>query len=159
MIEIIDSPIDEATVLNSARTVDAGAVVLFVGMTRRMTGERETVSLEYEAYHEMAIRQIERLANDARAKWPLLTCSIVHRIGSVPIGQTSIAVAVGSAHRADAFAAAGWIMDTLKREVPIWKKEIWADGKCEWIHPIENARAQDDEYDEHDERDQRLSGN
>ena len=76
-------------------------------------------------------------------KWPLEKCAIVHRVGDVPIGETSVVVAVSSPHRVDAFEAAAWIMDELKKAVPIWKQEQWADGTQEWIHPARNSNPTD----------------
>lgn len=135
MIEITNEKIDEQAVLDSVKDQDSGACVLFVGTTRRFTGAKETVTLKYEAYREMAIEQMTSLSEAASATWPLKHCSIVHRLGQVDIGETSIAVAVGSPHRVDAFEAASWLMDELKAIVPIWKKEHWADGSSEWVHP------------------------
>lgn len=137
MIEITNEKIDEQAVLDSVKDQDSGACVLFVGTTRRMTGAKETVTLKYEAYREMAIEQMTSLSEKAAAKWPLKHCSIVHRLGQVDIGETSIAVAVGSPHRVDAFEAASWLMDELKAIVPIWKQEHWTDGSSEWVHPTE----------------------
>lgn len=135
MIEIINAKIDEQAVLASVKDPDSGACVLFVGTTRRLTGEKETVTLNYEAYREMAMEQMTELAEAAASKWPIKHCSIVHRLGQVDIGESSIAVAVGSPHRVDAFAAASWLMDEIKAVVPIWKQEHWTDGSTEWVHP------------------------
>ncbi len=100
-----------------------------------MTGGRRTVSLDYEAYPEMARKKMEELEAEARRRWPILECAIVHRLGRLEIGEASVAVAVSSAHRQAAFAAGQWLIDTLKEVVPIWKRENWADGTTEWVHP------------------------
>jgi len=139
MIEIVTDPIDESVVLNSVKSKDAGACVLFVGTTRRITGDQETVSLTYEAYDEMATKELTRLRQLAAEKWPLTACSIVHRVGKLPPGETSVVVAVSCPHRVDAFESASWIMDTLKKKVPIWKKETWSDGSEAWIHPVNDT--------------------
>ena len=141
MIEIVTSKIDEQGVLNSVKSELAGACVLFVGTTRRLTAGKETMTLEYQAYIEMAINEIHRLRQRACADWPITQCSIVHRIGEVPVGESSVAVAVSSPHRVAAFESASWIMDTLKKDVPIWKKEAWTDGTGEWIHPVDNRQS------------------
>ena len=140
MIEIVTSRIYEQAVLNSVKSELAGACVLFVGTTRRMTAGKETMTLQYQAYVEMATNEIHRLRERACTDWPISACSIVHRIGEVPIGETSVAVAVSSPHRVAAFESASWIMDTLKKEVPIWKQEVWTDGKRQWIHPVDNRQ-------------------
>lgn len=135
MIQLVDFTIDEAAVLQSVKSNEAGACVLFSGTTRQFTDDKETSSLSYDGYREMAVKQLEKLAADASANWSLIKSAIVHRLGEVPIGETSVVVAVSSRHRVDAFAAATWIMDTLKKDIPIWKKEHWTDGTQEWIHP------------------------
>ncbi len=141
MLEIVTYKIDEQGVLNSVKSELAGACVLFVGTTRRLTAGKETMTLEYQAYIEMAINEIYRLRQRACADWPITQCSIVHRIGEVPVGESSVAVAVSSPHRVAAFESASWIMDTLKKDVPIWKKEVWTDGTGEWIHPVDNRQS------------------
>ncbi len=135
MIELTEHPIDTAAVLASVSSKQAGANLMFVGTTREFTGERQTVQLNYDAYGSMALKQMKSLAEQARAQWPLLECSIVHRLGTVGLGEASVAIAVSAAHRETAFAAGRWLIDELKIAVPIWKQENWADGNTEWIHP------------------------
>jgi molybdopterin synthase catalytic subunit len=135
MIEITEDSIDTDQVLKSVQSSQAGASVLFVGTTRQYTGGKETLRLDYDCYQEMALKKMESLREQAMAKWPIEECSIVHRIGTVELGESSIAVAVSTPHRADSFEAAQWLVDTLKKEVPIWKREHWADGSREWVHP------------------------
>lgn len=135
MIAITESSIDIEALLAEISTPDAGAVVLFLGTTRRTTDGRQTESLDYECYEEMAARKLTSLESEARQRWPLLNCGIIHRIGHLEIGQASVAVAVSTAHRQAAFEAGKWLIDTLKEVVPIWKKENWADGSSEWVHP------------------------
>ncbi|MGD9633550.1 MAG: molybdenum cofactor biosynthesis protein MoaE [Pirellulales bacterium] len=136
MIELTREPIDSAALLARATTPQAGAVLLFLGTTRELTGGRRTVALDYEAYDEMAGRKLAELEAEARRRWPLIECSIVHRLGRVPLAEASVAIVVSTPHRADAFAAGQWLIDTLKQDVPIWKQEHWADGKSEWVHPM-----------------------
>jgi molybdopterin synthase catalytic subunit len=114
---------------------EAGAVVLFLGTTRAVTDGRETLRLDYEAYGEMAEAELRKLAEEARRRWPVVGCAIVHRLGTVPPAEPSVAVAVSTPHRQDAFEAGKWLIDTLKESVPIWKREHWADGSTEWVHP------------------------
>ncbi len=135
MIQLIDHAIDTTAMLQAARHPEAGAVVLFLGTTREVTAARRTVALDYEAYREMAERRLAELETQARRRWPVIECSIVHRLGRVPPTEASVAIAVCTPHRSDAFAAGQWLIDSLKRDVPIWKREQWADGTTEWVHP------------------------
>lgn len=135
MVELTDKVIDPNAAVEAVASRNAGAVVLFLGVTRELTGDRVTESLDYECYPEMAERKLAELESEARRRWPLTGCHIIHRLGHLEIGEASVAVAVSSPHRGDAFAAGQWLIDTLKEVVPIWKKENWADGSTEWVHP------------------------
>ena len=135
MVELTTSPIDGPGVLYSACSPRAGAVVLFLGTTRELTGDRRTDSLDYECYPEMARRKLEELEAEARGRWPIVECTIIHRLGHLEIGEASVAIAVSSPHRQAAFEAGQWLIDTLKKVAPIWKKENWSDGTSEWVHP------------------------
>ena len=122
--------------------------MLFLGTTRELTAGRQTVALDYEAYREMAERQLAELEAEARRRWPVIECIIVHRLGRVPPTEASVAIAVSTPHRRDAFAAGQWLIDSLKRDVPIWKREQWADGTTEWVHPGMKERETGDEETE-----------
>jgi len=135
MIELTTKPIDSQELLRRVHSTRAGAVVLFLGTTREFTGERRTASLDYECYADMAHQKLAELEQQARQRWPLIACAVVHRLGHLELGEASVAIAVSSAHRHDAFAAGQWLIDTLKEVVPIWKKENWADGSTAWVHP------------------------
>lgn len=135
MIRLTSEPIDIAAVLQSVQSPASGAVVLFVGTTREMTDGRRTQWLHYEAYAPLAQKLLAELACQAQERWPLLGCSVVHRLGRVEVGEASVAIAVSSAHRQAAFEAAEWLIDRLKESVPIWKEEHWADGTRQWVHP------------------------
>ena len=135
MIALTHEPIDVAAVLAQVGSHEAGAVVLFLGTTREFTRGRRTVSLDYECYHEMAEKKLAELEAEARRRWPLMGCAIIHRLGRLELGEASIAIAVSSPHRAVAFEAGQWLIDTIKQVVPIWKQENWADGTSEWVHP------------------------
>jgi len=139
MIHLTNDPIDTAAVLGAVRCPAAGAVVLFLGTVREMTAGRETDWLEYECYREMAETKLAQLEAEAQSRWPLLGCAIVHRLGQVRVGETSVAIAVAAAHRREAFAAGQWLIDRIKELVPIWKKEHYADGTSEWIHRRQHA--------------------
>lgn len=135
MIQLTDNPIDTAAVLLEVGSHEAGAAVLFLGTTREFTRGKQTRHLDYECYGEMARQKLAELEAEARRRWPVVGCAIVHRLGRVELGEASVAIAVSTSHRRDAFAAGEWLIDTLKQVVPIWKQEHWADGSTEWVHP------------------------
>jgi molybdopterin synthase catalytic subunit len=135
MIQLTDQAIDVTPFVAQAQRPGAGAVVLFLGITREFTADKRTVSLDYEAYPEMAERELARLERAARQRWPLQECLLVHRTGPVPSSEVSVAVVVSAPHRPEAFEAARWLIDELKNTVPIWKQEQWSDGTAEWVHP------------------------
>ena len=134
-VELTHQPIDTMAVVAEVTTPAAGAVVLFLGTTRGITDGRETLTLDYEAYDDMAKKQLQQLADEASQRWPLVKCAIVHRLGNVLPGEASVVVAVSTPHRQDAFEAGKWLIDTLKDSIPVWKRETWADGTTEWVHP------------------------
>lgn len=132
---IVKDPIDSVAVVQAIKRPDDGAVVVFDGIVRNQTRGRKTLYLEYTAYEAMALLQMERLAQQALANYPVREVRLVHRLGRLEIGESSVFLAVASAHRAAAFDACRWLIDTLKKTVPIWKKEyfedgaVWADGE------------------------------
>lgn len=130
--------------LRAARQPAAGAVVLFLGVTREFTDDRQTVDLLYDAYRPMAERELAKLEAAARSRWPLVECQIAHRLGRVPLSEASVAIVVSSPHRRDALDAGGWLIDRLKETVPIWKQEQFADGTTQWVHPSESKPPADD---------------
>lgn len=135
MIVLTADPIDYAALTERVRSNRAGAVCLFLGTVRELTGVRRTDFLEYEAYPRMAEAKLAELLAEARRRWPVVEAGITHRVGRLELGEIAVAVAVSAPHRAEAFEACRWLMDTIKEVVPIWKKERWADGSEEWVHP------------------------
>jgi molybdopterin synthase catalytic subunit len=152
MIQLTHEPIDTAAVVKQTSHREAGAVVLFLGTTRELTNGRQTVALDYEAYGEMAKRKLAELEAEARRRWPVIECIVVHRLGRVPPTEASVAIAVSTPHRSDAFAAGQWLIDSLKRDVPIWKREQWSDGSTEWVHPglVNHGDTEDTEKKNHE---------
>jgi molybdopterin synthase catalytic subunit/molybdopterin converting factor small subunit len=134
-IALVREPIDAASLAAQVKQGEDGAVVVFDGIVRNHTRGRRTMFLVYEAYEEMALRQMKTLAEEAVAVHGVRQVAMVHRLGRLEVGETSILIAVSSAHRAQAFEACRWLIDTLKKTVPIWKKEhfedgaVWADGE------------------------------
>ena len=141
VIQLTHDLIEAGDVLGRVVSPTAGAVVLFLGTTREMTAGRRTLWLDYDCYAEMAERKLEQLESQARSRWPLVECVIVHRLGRVELAEASVAIALSSPHRQAAFEAGQWLIDTLKQVVPIWKQEHWADGTSQWVHPGLDADA------------------
>ena len=136
MIRIVRERVDAAALLESVRTDDSGGLALFVGTVRaEAVGGRTLVALEYEAFEPMAGVQMEKIAAEIRRRWPVRGLAMVHRIGRLGIGEASVAVAVACGHRAEAFEACRFGIDEIKRLVPIWKKEHFADGESQWVLP------------------------
>ncbi len=129
MIEIIKTPIDIQRVLESVHDPSAGAIDVFIGTTRDHADEKKVLTLEYEAYEPMAIRLMKNIAEDAQARWHVKKTSIVHRVGTVDVGEASIVIAVSAEHRSESFDACRFIIDTVKKTVPIWKKEYFVGGE------------------------------
>ena len=127
-IAIVDEPIDADAIVKAVKAGSDGAVCVFDGIVRDNTRGRNTLHLDYEAYREMALEQMRKLADEAVTKFGVRDVAIVHRLGRLGVGETSVLIAVASAHRAAAFEACRWLIDTLKKTVPIWKRETFADG-------------------------------
>jgi len=120
--------IDAGALVAAARRGEDGAVVVFDGVVRNHTRNRQTLYLDYEAYDEMALKQMETLSREAVTRFGVRHVTLVHRLGRLNVGETSVLIVVASAHRAQAFDACRWVIDKLKKTVPIWKKETFVDG-------------------------------
>jgi molybdopterin synthase catalytic subunit len=130
LVRLVREPIDLASL--SGTTPADGALCLFVGVVRNENGGRPVLRLEYQAYEEMALPLMRQIAGETHARFPVTLVRLVHRLGPLEIGEASVAVAVASPHRKEAFAACRFAIDTLKAQVPIWKKEHYADGSA-WL--------------------------
>ena len=128
MIALTRDRIDAEKLVAAAKRGEDGAVVVFDGIVRNNTRGRQTLYLDYEAYEEMALRQMNELAEQARSEFGVRQVTLVHRLGRLELGETSVLIVVASAHRGAAFEACRWVIDTLKKTVPIWKKETFVDG-------------------------------
>lgn len=135
MVRLTRERIDYHVLTESVRRPGCGAVVTFLGTVRDLTGDRQTVALDYEAYPGMAEKKMAEIEADTRARWPVGDIVLEHRLGRLEVGDISVAVAVSCPHRGQAFEACRHAIDRLKELVPIWKKENWADGATEWVHP------------------------
>jgi molybdopterin synthase catalytic subunit len=138
-LEILPTPLPGAEAIAFVQHPSAGGVAIFLGTTRAENSGagHALVALHYEAYADMAHLQLEDLAARARSQWPILKLALLHRTGQVALAEPSVLIAVSTPHRHAAFDACRWLIDTLKSEVAIWKKEVWADGDQTWVHPTE----------------------
>jgi len=127
-VEIVDTVIDADAIVSGMKAGADGAACVFDGIVRDNTRGRPTLYLDYEAYREMALEQMRGLASEAVTRFGVRDVAMVHRLGRLMVGETSILIVVASAHRAAAFDACRWLIDSLKKTVPIWKKETFVDG-------------------------------
>lgn len=132
MFRVTNDPIDLAELVRYVGDPEAGAIVPFIGTTRNNNEGRKVIALDYEAYPEMAEKELARIGADAAKRWPISRMAIVHRLGPVRIGEASVIIAVSSAHRDAAFAASRFAIEEIKKTVPIWKKEVYEGGEV-WI--------------------------
>ena len=132
MAALVSAPIDFAALTASVRRDGCGAVCLFLGTVRDLTGSDETAFLEYEAYPPMAEKKLAEIEAEVRHRWPAGDVALVHRLGRLAVGEISVAVAVSAPHRAEAFDACRFAIDTLKAVVPIWKKDVSPGGREAW---------------------------
>ena len=132
-VALREDSIDASALLAEVGRHDAGATALFLGTARDHSDGKEGVThLEYDAYREHVEKSLSVIAEEAGTRWPVLTMVVEHRVGIVKVGEPSVAVAVSTAHRGDAFAAAQYVIDELKTRAPIWKREHWPGG-AEWV--------------------------
>ena len=136
-VHLTSEPLDAAAAVAFVTDGHAGGIDVFLGTTRAETAPdgRVLIALDYEAYEQMAAEQLRDLARRAREQWPIVKLALLHRTGRVAIGEPSVLIAVSTPHRGDAFAACRWLIDALKKDAAIWKKEVWADGTGTWVHP------------------------
>ena len=136
MIQLSQNKIDINKVIQEVASDQAGAIDVFIGTVRNQTKNKKVMRLEFEAYESMAIKELQRIQDRAFEKWPILKIAIVHAIGVLEIGAVPVVIAVSTPHRKDAFEACQFVIDELKKTVPIWKKEFFEDGEI-WVsaHP------------------------
>jgi molybdopterin synthase catalytic subunit len=141
-IEIFEGPLAVESAVKFVSDARAGGIDVFLGTTReeKSTDGRELIALDYEAYDQMAIAKLKELAQRAREQWPIVKLAILHRTGRVKLTEPSVIIAVSCPHRGESFTACKFLIDQLKVDVPIWKKEIWADGSGRWVEGKEARR-------------------
>jgi molybdopterin synthase catalytic subunit len=130
--ELTTEPIDVGAVARRVVPPECGATVTLDGYVRRLTRGRETLHLVYEAYEPMALKEMEMLIRTSQERFEIANVGIIHRLGRLEIGETSVVISVAAPHRKSAFEACEWLIRELKRTVPIWKKEVYADGEV-WV--------------------------
>ena len=141
LIRVTDQVLSPDEAISAVRTDASGAVNLFLGVVRDNNLGRNVGHLEYEAYPEMAERVMRALAQEAKERFELEDCAVLHRTGRLEIGETSLLVAVASGHRAESFEAGHWLVNQIKKQVPVWKKEVWDNGEA-WIEGPESLGMQ-----------------
>jgi len=136
MIKITDQVLDTQAIINSVEAPEGGAINVFIGTVRNATKSKQVLKLEFEAYEPMATKELTKIVNQAKQRWPLLKVAVHHRVGVLAIGEVPVVIALSTPHRAAGFEACQYIIDTLKVTVPIWKKEFFEDGEV-WVaaHP------------------------
>jgi molybdopterin synthase catalytic subunit len=135
MVSLTRDAIDYHSLTEQVRRSDCGAVVTFLGTVRDLTDGKVTLALDYDTYPGMAEKKLAEIEVNTRSRWPVGEMAMIHRLGHLEVGEISVAVAISCPHRHQAFDACRFAIDSLKELVPIWKKENWADGTTEWVHP------------------------
>ena len=136
--ELTTDPLDVGSIARRVVPPECGATVTLDGYVRKFTKGRETLHLVYEAYQPMALKEMQKLIDKAKQDFEIWNVGIVHRLGRLEIGETSVVISVAAPHRKAAFAACEWLIRELKRTVPIWKKEVYADGEV-WVEGDQNG--------------------
>lgn len=137
---LTSDPIDVGAVLASVQSADRGGVAAFLGVVRDHHGGRRVLRLQYSAYVPMAEAECARITAETESRWPVCV-ALRHRLGSLEVGEAALVAVAGSAHREGAFAACRHLVEEVKRRVPIWKQEFYADGSMEWVDPTAAARS------------------
>jgi molybdopterin synthase catalytic subunit len=133
---LTDAPLDPAQLVAQVASPGCGGTVLFLGAVRRAAEDGDVEGIDYSAYHEMAEAELERIVGEAGQRWTGARIALRHRLGWVPVGEASVAIAVACPHRADAYAASRFLIDETKRRAPIWKRERLASGAERWVEPV-----------------------
>ena len=141
LASLVRAPIDSIAIVRSVSNPGNGAVLLFLGAVRQVNDGRDVTGIDYAAYEAMAMRELEAIVAEGAAKFGTDDIAVQHRLGELAVEDVSVAIAVGHAHRDMAYAASRWVIEELKRRVPIWKREHYTDGTREWVDPTGHARA------------------
>jgi molybdopterin synthase catalytic subunit len=139
---LVRAPIDVLALVEAVSSAANGAVLLFLGAVRQVNDGRDVTGIDYAAYEGMALRELQAIAEEAAVRFDSADVRIVHRLGELGVEEVSVAIAVAHAHRDAAYAASRWVIEELKRRVPIWKREHYADGTREWVDPTGQPSAE-----------------
>ncbi|MFC7687195.1 molybdenum cofactor biosynthesis protein MoaE [Ureibacillus sp. GCM10028918] len=132
LFSIIDTPIVVDEIIQQVKSVNAGAITVFIGTVRELTNGKRTLYLEYQAYETMAVKKLAEIGDEIKSRWPGTMVAIAHRVGKLDISDIAVVIAISSAHRKEAYEANEYAIERIKEMVPIWKKEFWEDG-TQWI--------------------------
>ncbi|MES2180239.1 MAG: molybdenum cofactor biosynthesis protein MoaE [Gemmatimonadota bacterium] len=132
---LVHEPIDVPALIREVTNPSHGAIVLFLGVVRDVNDGRGVTGIEYSAYEGMAAAELERIAAEAASRFESDSVAVVHRLGQLSLEEASVGIAVAHAHRDEAYALSRWVIEELKRRVPIWKREHYVDGTREWVDP------------------------
>lgn len=138
---LVHEPIDATALIRRVSRPANGAILLFLGVVRDVNDGRAVTGIEYSAYAPMAARELADIAGEAARRFGVTDIAIEHRVGELELEEASVGIAVAHSHRGDAYAASRWVIEELKRRVPIWKRERYADGTREWVDPTRSAAA------------------
>jgi molybdopterin synthase catalytic subunit len=138
---LVRRPIDPTSLIRHVATPDNGAVILFLGAVRQVNDGRAVTGIDYAAYEGMAASELESIVTDGAAKFGTSDIMVEHRLGELSVEEISVGIAVGHRHRDAAYALSRWVIEELKRRVPIWKREHYADGTREWVDPTGRSSA------------------
>ena len=141
LASLVRAPIDPIAMVRTVSNPGNGAVLLFLGAVRQVNEGRDVTGIDYAAYEAMAQRELEAIVTEASAKFDAVDVAVQHRLGELAVEDVSVAIAVGHAHRDSAYAASRFVIEELKRRVPIWKREHYTDGTREWVDPSGRASA------------------
>ncbi len=130
---VVAEPLDAARILTDTLSPEGGAALLFWGVVRNENDGRAVTQLEYQAYAGMAEREMEKIAAEARERWRTGEITVVHRVGRLEVGEASVAIVVAAPHRAEVYEASRYVIEELKRRVPVWKREGYVEGPSEWV--------------------------
>lgn len=142
LASLVRAPIDPISIVRSVSNPGNGAVLLFLGAVRQVNEGRDVTGIDYAAYEAMAMRELDAIVTEGAAKFGTDDIAVQHRLGELAVEDVSVAIAVGHPHRDTAYAASRWVIEELKRRVPIWKREHYTDGAREWVDPTGHARAE-----------------
>jgi molybdopterin synthase catalytic subunit len=138
---LVRAPIDPAALVRAVSSPGNGAVILFLGAVRQVNDGRDVTGIDYAAYEGMALRELQAIVDEGATQFGTTDVVVEHRLGELQVEDISVGIAIGHAHRDEAYAVSRWVIEELKRRVPIWKREHYTDGTREWVDPSGHTSA------------------